>query len=319
MSRRLVLLLSILPLAAAAADPVGHYHPDDVAAASQVFAQAADAVGPRYSEAEGKLSKVSRSLEALETGVFLLGERAPDGLAAWLLDARRQATGEFLRLQRHVDLMGEDYSTEFGAAFERAVSTAGAGLVECGASGVAALVGGKNCPGDDRNAALAAVIDKDPKLAKAVAEINAVPWPEVSTPQKQWPVVPLTGTKTWVRADTLLTKLAPERLQVHQDNLDRKLAPLDEAISSGDADAIETAKGLRDAYAAALAKDGAVLLAAAKASLEKGAKKGKAPAEVGVCANPSALGGCPGEDATKAVLRFLRDDKRFNAAVSGLR
>lgn len=302
----------------AAGDPAGHYHPNDIAAASKVFATAAEAVGPRYDTAARALQRVGRGLELLELGALTLGDRAPEGLLDWMATTRRQATGEHLRLQRHVDLMGEDYSSEFGEAMQRVLAKQGAGLVECGATGIAAMVGGKNCPGEDANARIASAIDADPALQAAIASIGAIDWPIVSTPNRTWPVVALTGTDQWVQVGALLSALFPDRLQDHQDDLDRALSAILEDDSRSKEDQLAAAEVERQKYADALAADGAVIFAAMRDSLEKGAKKG-APAAVGLCANAPALGGCPGEDVTKAVVGFLRDDKKFVKATYGLR
>jgi len=312
------LLLAMGAPPASAEDVTGHYHPDDIAAASKVFANAAQSVGPRYATAAQSLKKVSAGLAYLEIGALTMGSRSPEGLDAWMAEVRRQATGEFIRLQRHVDLMGEDYGTEFGAAMARVLAKEDKGLVECGATGIAAMVGGKNCPSDDVNARIAAAIDKDAVLKKAVASIDAIPWPEVSEPSRTWPVVPLLGSSNWVQAGALLKKLFPARLQKHQDDLDRGLADLEEAIAAGDADALETAKRHRASYEAALAADGDILFAAMAEALEKGAKKG-APTDVGLCANAPSIGGCEGTDVTREVLRFLSEDKRFIKATAALR
>ena len=322
MPRRVVLasVVSLLLLsspAALAQEVKGHYHPDDIAAASEVFASAAQSVGPRYAAAEHKLQKVGAGLAYLELGALTMGSRVPEGLGAWRDEVRRQATGEFIRLQRHVDLMGEDYSTEFGAAMERVLSKQGAGLVECGASGIAAMVGRKDCPGEDANARIAAAIDQDADLKKAVASIDAVPWPEVSEPSRTWPAAPLTGTASWVQAGALMKTLFPERLQHHQDNLDRELVDLEDAIAAGDDSALKTAQQHRAAYEAALAADGDLLFAAITEALAK-AKKGVST-ELGLCANAPSLGGCEGTDVTREVVGFLAEDKRFIKATAALR
>ncbi len=304
---------------ARAETPPSHYHPDDIAAASKVFAGAAEVVGPRYAQSEKELKQVGGGLEYLELGVFLLGESAPAGISDWMDSIRRQATGEWMRLQKHVDLMGEDYSTEFGAAMERVLGRYGKGqLVECGASGIAAMVGRKDCPGKDMNGEIAGQIDKDPALQKAVQSIADVPWPAVSHPSQQWPVVPVTGSENWVQIGALMRTLFPARVELHQDNLDRALEPLEDGLAAGDQGALTKAAQHRADYYAALAADGAVIAAALRASLEKGAKKG-APAAVGLCANPPSLGGCAGKDVTRETLQFLQADAKFEKATATLR
>ena len=302
---------------ATAESPSGHYHPDDIAGASKVFASAAESVGPRYEAASQTIQKVGSGLELLELGALTMGTRASGELKEWMDTSRRRAAGEHLRLQRHVDLMGEDYSTEFGAALNRALQRQAPGLVECGATGIAAMVGGKDCPGEDANARIAAEIDKDDALKSAIASINAIAWPEVTQPSKTWPAVSLTGTEQWVQVGALFRALFPERLQDHQDDLDRALASIFENDELSKEDKIAAADLKRKAYAAALAADGDILLVALQQSLEKGAKKG-APASVGLCANAPSLGGCEGTDATRAVVAFVKDDKKFAKATAGL-
>lgn len=308
--------LALLSTAAAEA-PTGHYHPNDIAAASTVFAAAAESVGPRYEAAAGTLKKVGGGLELLELGALSMGDRAPAGLLDWMESARRQAAGERLQLQAHVNLMGEDYSTEFGAALERVLKTQGGGLVECGATGIAAMVGGKNCPGEDANARIAAAIDQDATLQAAIQSIGAIEWPGVSEPRKEWAVVPLTGSENWVQAGALVRALVPARLETHLDDFDRALSKVLEDDSRSEDERLAEAKAARARYTEALAADGAVLFEAMTVSLEKGAKKG-APARVGLCANAPVLGGCAGTDVTRDVVGFLRNDKKFQKAAAAL-
>ena len=298
--------------------PSGHYHPDDIAGASKVFATAAESVGPRYDTASQQLQKVGKGLELLELGALTMGSRTPAELSEWMAAARRQATGEHMRLQRHVDLMGEDYGTEFGAALTRALAAEDPALVECGATGIAAMVGGKDCPGKDVNARIASVIDQDTTLQAAISSIDAIEWPTVSQPSKTWPASPLTGTEQWVQVGALFRALFPDRLQDHQDDLDRSLAGIFENDELSREDKISAAKDQRERYATALAADGDVLFDALEEALTKGAKKG-APKSVGLCANAPSLGGCEGEDVTRDVLTFLGTDKRFTKATASLR
>jgi len=309
-------VISVVPLASAGAPP-GHYHPDDIAGASKVFATAAESVGPRYDAASQQLQKVGKGLELLELGALTMGSRTPAALSEWMAATRRQATGEHMRLQRHVDLMGEDYSTEFGAAMARALAAEDPALVECGATGIAAMVGGKDCPGEDVNARIAAAIDQDSTLQAAIESINAIEWPAVSKPTKTWTPTPLTGTEQWVQVGALVRTLFPDRLQDHQDDLDRSLAAIFEDDARSREDKIAAAQTERTRYAASLAADGEVLFAALEEALAKAPKKG-APATVGLCANAPSLGGCEGSDVTREVVAFLKNDKKFAKATASL-
>ncbi len=312
------LLCTLVASPAALAEPSGHYHPNDIAGASKVFAAAAESVGPRYDEAAQKLQKVGKGLELLELGALTMGDRTPAELTDWMNATRRQATGEHMRLQHHVDLMGEDYSTEFGAALERALKAEDPNLVECGASGIAAMVGGKNCPGKDVNARIAAKIDQDKQLQAAIASIDGIEWPAVTVASRTWAPVPLTGSESWVQVGALVRTLMPDRLQDHQDNLDRALSKILEDESRSKEDRLADAKVEWKKYADALAADGQVLFTAMQEALEKGAKKG-APTSVGLCANAPTLGGCEGTDVTRDVVDFLRNDKKFQKAAAALK
>jgi hypothetical protein len=312
-----VLLLLGASATASAQAPAGHYHPNDIAGASKVFAAAAESVAPRYDAAAQKLQKVGRGLELLELGALTMGSRTPAALSDWMAATRRQATGEYLRLQRHVDLMGEDYSTEFGAALARVLAAEDANLVECGATGIAAMVGGKDCPGEDANARIAAAIDQDEALQAAIRSIDAIEWPAVSEPSRTCSVVPLTGTEQWIQVGALVGALFPTRLQNHQDDLDRSLAKIMEDDSRSREDMLDAAEAERARYGAALAADGEIIFTALQLALEKGAKKG-APASVGLCPNAPSLGGCTGTDVTREVVTFLKADKKFSKATAAL-
>lgn len=309
----LILLLSGV---ATAAEPA-HYHPDDVAKASARFAKVAEAMGPAFEERSGKIASVGTSLGELEVGVALLGSAAPAEVTAWSDKARRQLVGEKVRLQKHVDLLQEDYGTVFGAAVERALPTVGKGYAvkECGASGVAAMMGRKTCTGTDLNGALAKAIDADPKLGQELDDIAAVEWPSFEVPKASVPVVALTGTERWVSGGALAQKLVGARIKARKAALETELAGiLPDDPTEAD---IAAAKAKKDAYLADLGRDGETLRAALTDALTRAEKKG-GPAKVGWCANPVALGGCPGEDVTATVLTALAADKAFAKKISGL-
>lgn len=308
--------LALLVTAALAA-PAGHYHPDNVAAKSRVFATAAEASGPAFQSAQDELARISGALQTIEVGAALLGERAPTGFDDWANGVRRTATGQFLQVQRHVDLLGEDYGQVFGAALERALEAEGGQLAECsGGSGIQALMrrpGGSSCPGEDKNGSLARRIDQDPTLKKEVAAINEVPFPAVGVDSRTWAPVAVTGTTRWFDVAAVARRFGGVALEREAGRLEAAVAPLEARIAAGDATAVGDAETARAAYEAALAGVGAGLLEAATKSLDKAGMS-----DVGACANPAALGGCTGEDATKAVLEALSADPRFAKAAGKL-
>jgi len=308
--------LSLVLAASAVAQPLGHYHPDDVAARSKVFVAAAEQMGPAFESAQQQLGGLGRGLQSLEVGSALLGTRVPDGFAGWSQAQRKTVTGQFLQVQRHVDLVQDDFGGVFGTALERAITAQGSSLQECTkGTGVQALMRrpGAGCPGEDRNGALARALDSDAQLKSDVAEILAIPFPELGVESRAWTPVPLTGTERWVSAAALADAHARPALERASAALEARLAPLEARMTSGDASAVTEAAAARAAYEAELAAAGVTLLDAAQRALEKAGSGG-----VGVCPNAETFGGCTGTDATATVLGLLAADKRFMKSAAGL-
>jgi hypothetical protein len=123
-------------------------------------------------------------------------------------------------------------------------------------------------------------------------------------------VVALTGEAGWVALAPLARALGQAHLEARRRALDQALAPLEDRIEVGEEAALREAEAQKSAWVAALGEDGAVLREAVKAALDR-AKI----ADVGLCANPEALGGCPGEDRSGEVLRALRHDRKLAKAL----
>ncbi|MBL8614704.1 MAG: hypothetical protein JNM72_03745 [Deltaproteobacteria bacterium] len=313
-------IFSIFSTTAASAAEPAYYLPDSVAQKSAVFRSAAELSGPAFEARNKQLDKTGAGLRRLDLAVALLGDEASAELRAWTLDTRRQATGEGMRLQRHLDLLQDDYAQTFGAAVDRAAATVAKGraLKACEAPPRPIGMPGSGkppCPGVDLSADLAAAIDNDPVLKAKITELNALPWPEVSSPSRSWPIIPLTGATGWINLGAAAEALIPERIKLRQAVLEQQLAPLEARIAAGDAAALAEAQKHRAAYDQALAGDGRALKAALKVSIEK--TKG-APA-VGICPSGPALGGCAGPDLTREVLGLLKDNKTWEKASSDLR
>lgn len=308
--------LPLLLAGAALSQPVGHYHPDDVASRSKVFVAAAESMGPAFEGAQQRLGTLGRGLQELEIGGALLGTRVPAGFNGWATVERRRVTGQFLQVQRHVDLVQEDFGGVFGAALGRALEAQGGALQECSkGTGVQALMRrpGAGCPGEDRNGALARALDADPRLKAEVAEILDIPFPDIQVDHRAWAAVPLTGAGRWVSASALARRFASAALEREASALEARLAPLEARIAAGDTTAVAEAASARAAYEAALAASGTVLVASAtKALAQAGA------ADVGICPSTPALGGCEGADASEEIMRTLGEDKRFVKAAAGL-
>ena len=308
--------LAMLFAGAALAQPVGHYHPDDVAARSNIFVAAAEQMGPAFESAQQDLGGLGRSLQTLELGSALLGDRVPAGFHEWANAQRKTVTGQFLRVQRHVDLVQDDFGGVFGGALERAMAAEPGPLQECTrGSGVQALMRrpGAGCPGEDRNARLASALDKDPQLKADVAEILEIPFPEIGVEPRAWDATPLTGSGRWVSAAALARAHAAPAIARASASLEARLAPLQARIASGDTTATAEAAAARQAYEEELAATGTKLIDAATKALERAGA-----ADVGLCANAAPLGGCSGTDATGALMDLLAADKRFQKASAGL-
>jgi hypothetical protein len=303
--------------AAASGGAPAYYHPDAVAKDSAVFAHVAESMGPSFEDRQGRISAVGAALGDLELGVGLLGAAAPPALTDWSLSTRRRVVGETLRLQKHVDLLQDDYARVFGAAVDRALPVVGKAytVTVCGASGVIAMMGHTTCTGTDLNGPLAAAIDADAGLKKELADIASVEWPSFDVPTAVEPVVALTGTTRWVSGGAVARALIGPRVTARQGTLESALDALlpDEPTK----DDLAKAQALKDAYLVSLGKDGDALRTAITASLTRGEKKG-GPAAVAWCANPVELGGCAGEDATRDVLTALQADKKLLKEIAGL-
>jgi hypothetical protein len=246
----------LLLLGAALAGPA-YYHPDDVAARSARFAEAAQAMGPRYESVSEQLNKLGRALGSLEVSMGLMGEAAPVELRAWAQQVRKEGTARHIQTQRHLDLLQDDYGKVFGAALERALPPLSKGrtVSTCGGGGVAAMMGRKTCAGEDLNPALAAAIDKDAELARHLAEIQGLNWPVVELPQKTWAPVPVTGAERYLRVDALVKAWLKPVVETRQAALDTALGPLERGLEEADPQVVQKAQAVRARYDAELAAD----------------------------------------------------------------
>ena len=309
-------MLSIV-LAAAPVYAAAYYHPSDVAQASTVFHAAAERLVPTFDAQQAALSKVGASLEDLELGVALLGPSCPETTRAWGLETRKQLTAQFLLLQRHVDSIQDGYAQAFGDALARALAKVpgGSTATECQSKGPSfgpSMGRSTSCSGDNLNATIAKVIDADPALQKAVADLNGAAWPELTVTPAAQPVVPITGEASWMNLGAVAKALVPDVISAEKDALEADLEGLQEGLESKDPAALAKAQGRKDAYLANLAGNGAMLRGLIDEAVR--AKKKGVPS-VGYCANPPGLGGCNGTEVTDAVLAQLRADPKFAKAL----
>ncbi|GDX82421.1 hypothetical protein LBMAG42_42320 [Deltaproteobacteria bacterium] len=286
---------------------------EGVTKASAWFGKAQARDAEAYDAAGDQLAKAKRLVGALELADALL---APDtARAAYFAALDRSLTGQFMRLQKHTDLLGGDYSRVFGAAVERALPIVAKGqtITQCtSVSKVEAMMGkGPRCPGTDISAKVGATLDEDKELQGQVASILSVDWPKIEVTGAVQAPIALTGAERSVDVSTLARALRPAELQELDDAREAALEQIEEEIESPDIATKQAgiAKGeaIRKQWREGVAALGAKLWPETKKKLEKAAKKGGAAA-VALCANPQGLGGCGVADVTGEVVAALAGD-----------
>ena len=287
------------------------YDPNRVAAQSAAFAGFSEQSVPRFDALQGELSSASTALAELEMGVLAVGERAPADLLTHMATLRRQAAHGYLVAQAYVDTLQEDSANTFGGALERALLTLAEThtLKECmRPTGMAAMGPGRSgpkCEGEDMSAKVAEALDADPQLAADIEEILSIEWPDLKLTPSEQPVIPLSGDQNHIRMSALLQTLAPGQFKALGSSLEESLAPLRPQMEGPDPEtALAEAAALREQYEQAVAAVGNEVLETITPALEKQG------GSVGICTNPAALGGCPGEDLTSSRLSKLAADRK---------
>ena len=284
---------------------------ENVSRNSALFGKAQARDAEAYQRAQDQLESAKRAVGDLELGAAIVGGSAIDAYTETL---DRQLSGQFLRLQKHADLLGEDYGRVFGDALESASKVVGAGqnITQCSATSRVEMLMGKSpkCPGTDVSAKLAASMDQDPKLIAAIAEILTIEWPAIEVKGTQQVASALTGTERSVDAASVARKLQKEALAALDDERDVGLEQLSEDLESTDpkvqAAAIEKAAAIRTEWRTQTQKIGTKVRVDLTKLLTKAAKKG-GPAAVAICANPASLGGCGVPDVTRDVVALLAE------------
>ncbi len=303
---------STLALAAEAS-----FDPDQVASTSELFMELASEMGPWYEDLQNQMTRTSLALEGLDRATLLVGDRADPSLGLYAQGLRKQAAHQYLQVQRFADLLAEDSEATFGAALERALANLGVDAKPCTAQrdsmmGPMRGMGGANsCEGEDVSQQLAQRMDQDKALQAAVAEIKGLDWPSFVVEGSPQEVIFLTGTARYISLDAAAEAFIANRLDVLERELEDQLAPLEDRLKEGEEggkEALAEAAAFRAAYEVAVAAEGDRLLSA----LLRGLKK---EADVGVCTNPKALGGCEGTDATASLLPMLKTHNKVLKAL----
>jgi hypothetical protein len=296
---------------ALAADPLW-WTEEGITRQSSLFGKAQARDADAFDQAQKELEAAKRLVGDLELGVAAVGGEG--ALAAYAEELGRSLSGQFLRLQKHADLLGTDYARVFGSAVDRAIPVVAEGqsVTECRPrSQVEALLGrGPRCPGVDVSGRIAARIDQDPELQAAIAEILSLDWPSVRVEGTAQSPLPLTGTERSVDVASLLRTVQGEELRALDDARDIAIEELSDDLDGEDREAkeaaVKQAAAARATWARGVAALGTRTRATARKALDKAAKKG-GPVAVALCPNPAGLGGCGVPDATAEVLALFRD------------
>ena len=278
--------------------------------ASALFAKAQARDAAAYEKAQKELEKAKRASSALELADALLPADA--ARAAYASRVDRSLSGQFLRLQKHADLLGEDYSRIFGGAVTRALPLVakGATVTECTQiSQVEAMLGkGPHCPGTDISVQVAALVDADKVLQGQVADLLTVDWPSIKLDGEATAPVASTGTERSVDVARLAKAVYGAELQELDDAREAAIEQLSADLDGNDAvakaAAIKSGEAVRDTWRKGVAALGAKLWPDVKKKLEKAAKR-DGPKAVALCANPASLGGCGVPDVTPDVLALF--------------
>jgi len=308
----------------------GFYHPGDVAAVSQAFAQVNQPAVEEYTRLSGEARALAGALNRYEEAIDLLGAAgAGEDRArhqAWSAQFQR----DFAVAQEFASAVLDDTETTFGVGLADALESQEPPPVVCAkpAEGPSITPSGLRmparasrdpaCDGDDLNAALAAAIDAHPGVRAATAEIAGREWPTLSI--EAHPGVPVgpDAAAGWVDFGRLIRAATPEALaQIAEDDEDARLG-FEEAIRQGASrEEREAMIAESDAISLRTAEARAVLGAPAIEAItrwnERRAKRSEST--VALCPTPLALGGCVGPDLTDPMLGVLLADKRVSRAL----
>lgn len=301
----------------------GFYHPNDVAAESAVYARSSEKLSAPVEALQAEVDALGPALLQYREALDLLGARAPAAERDRLLALEAQYNRQYAGAQSFLDGLVGGFDDAFVQAKDRAVAGLGVPAVECErevATGMSMpgmpqrRTPNPACTGDDLNGKIAAAMDADPKLAAALEELLARPFPHVELDVDPQPVIG--AGDRWISVSSFVRLAARKQLTAIDNQDDEARAEIDALLETGAtpqelAAAQEKGQEIAAATAAKRAALAAPALAAADKLLAKWAKKEPATAW---CANPPALGGCVGEDATNDLASRLVDEKKVAAA-----
>lgn len=317
------LIMSILLLAntPVQAEEVAYYNYNEIAKSSKSFAAAGDATGPKYAQVDSTLQAQSQILSQLEYNNAYL-ENAT--LQTWTEYNQKRMIGYKYQVSKHVELISQDYDDEFTRAMERALAKINyKGTVEecASAQGIQALMGATpSCQGKSLDKEIAALMDQDPQLQSALAEINNIPWPVSEVTPAAQSTISITGTENYIDVYAFSTYFLQARIAGYKKTMESQIGEIIFDVESGDPEAKKKAEAYRTTYLSKVHADGVLLTNSIETYSAKNASKNPLVASLGYCGNPQNLGGCEGKDVTTELIQSLKADKNWQKSMkkSGL-
>ncbi len=312
------MILALLLSTFARAEPAGHYHPVDIAAASARFADAQEVAGRVFQERQAQAREMAAALTAYETALDLLGDRAAPAERERHTALRTTFGRQSYAVQAFAQAQLDAFDEAFQAALARALGARTAVLCEAaparglrmGPMGGAPK--GEPCQGPALNSELAAAMDRDPQLARAIAELVDAVWPAF-TPDVA-PQAPTGNATTYLIVDRWLAREGAAALRAIDVADEEARAPFAIAIEN-DAPLeerralVEAARSLTARTAAARAAWAHPVLVAAETAASK------AGTPLSWCAQPEVFGGCQGEALSESAAAALLANGRVQRAM----
>lgn len=321
----------LLWIAASFAAEPGFYHPADVAAVSEAFAEVNGPAAEGYHALSAAARTAASSLNHYEEALDLLGDAAPDAERERHAELTTRFHRDFAVAQDFAAAVLDDTETSFAVGLESALSNLEPSPAVCekptSATSVTSTgmrIPGRagqtsTCEGTDLNPTIAADIDSNQAVRTATAEIASRKWPDLKLDAQPQPPSGWADATGWLDLRRLFMKGAPDRLaQIIEDDEDSR-AEFEEAITDGSTreerlELVAAAQALTARTAGARSALAAPVLTALEGWNAKRDKKGHST--VSLCANPVELGGCVGTDLTLEVLEVLLADKKVRKALA---
>jgi hypothetical protein len=306
-------------LLTATALAAGTWHPNDVAAASTRFSAASERLSKPAEALQDQDARAAAAVRAYRLSLDLLGPAAPAADRERLLALEADYFAQHNRAQAFLDQLVGGFDDLFSGAVQTAVKAAGGGepcekMIPSGPQlpGIRPrLAPNPACQGEDLNPRIAAAIDADPALGASLDKLLGQPFPAITLESK--PMPPVGAGERWIAVDQLFTAGAKEKLRAIDTADDEARVEIEAAVEAGDEQRVLAMKDKAAAIAAATAHTRAELAEPVLAAADKALGKLGGAAW---CANPVALGGCTGADATKELAPQLLDDAKVAKALA---